>query len=100
MRRPNTTRTGYSFSPAMVQAVWDKGRPIPGYDARAVRADACGAAMYRDHYGLTTSVYGWEVDHMCPVARGGSDDLWNLQPLQWRNNRHKGDAYPQWTCAV
>jgi hypothetical protein len=35
------------------------------------------------------------------VAKGGSDDLANLQPLQWQNNRTKGDTWPQgWSCAV
>ena len=65
-----------------------------------MRKDACGAWMRRDHHGRTDSEYGWEVDHVRPVAEGGSDHLANLQPLQWQNNRHKGDSYPNWTCAV
>jgi hypothetical protein len=24
----------------------------------------------------------------------------NLQPLQWENNRHKGDNYPNWSCKI
>ena len=34
------------------------------------------------------------------MALGGSDSLSNLQPLYWENNRHKGDNWPQWSCAV
>jgi hypothetical protein len=34
-------------------------------------------------------------------AARGTDDLSNLQPLQWENNRGKGDTWPQqWVCAV
>ncbi len=31
-----------------------------------------------------------EVDHIIPVARGGSDDEWNLQALCRYHNRSKG----------
>jgi 5-methylcytosine-specific restriction endonuclease McrA len=53
--------------------------------------------MKFDDYGITDSKHGWEVDHIIPVSKGGTDDLSNLQPLQWDNNRKKGDTYP-WNC--
>ncbi len=55
--------------------------------------------MQRSKHGQIVQ-YGWEIDHIKPVALGGSDDLSNLQPLQWENNRTKGDEYPHKTCAV
>ena len=36
-----------------------------------------------DKYGDTSSDYGWEIDHIKPVARGGTDNLNNLQALYW-----------------
>lgn len=99
LRRNNTTREGSAFNALQIAAVWQKGRAVPGYDANEYRKDSCGAWMRRSDYGQTTE-FGWEIDHMMPVAAGGSDDLSNLQPLFWKNNRHKSDSWPQWACAI
>jgi 5-methylcytosine-specific restriction endonuclease McrA len=98
-RNGNTNTAGRNFDEATVRAVWQKGRAVPGYDPNIYRKDVCGAWMQRTEYG-TTGTYGWEIDHIKPVSKGGSDDLSNLQPLQWQNNRHKSDDWPQYTCAV
>lgn len=74
-------------------AVWAKGRVIPNYDAAVWRHDICGAVMKYESYG-TEGDYGWEIDHIKPESKGGSSDSSNLQPLQWKNNRSKGDTYP------
>ena len=54
--------------------------------------------MKRDEHGNTNSLTGQEIDHKKPVAKSGNDDSNNLQPLQWENNRHKGDNWPNWNC--
>lgn len=98
-RAPSTTRTGTSFSEAAVQAVWNKGRVAAGQNPAVIREDACGALIRRDRYGETVANgMGWEIDHILPTSRGGSDDLSNLQPLQWQNNRAKSDG--PLVCAV
>ena len=91
---------GNAFNSATVELVWQKGIIITGYDPNVYRKDTCGAWMRKDAYGNTNSDYGWEIDHIRPKSRGGTDELSNLQPLQWENNRHKGDDYPQWSCKI
>ena len=98
-RQPNTDRNGRWFSPQTVQAVWEKGRPIPNHNANEWRWDICGHIMKRDKHGNRQTEYGWDVDHKQPVAAGGDDNLSNLQPLSWRINARKGDAFP-WDCSM
>lgn len=95
----NKKINGNDFTPAEIEAVWKKGKVIFGSDSNVFRKDTCEAVIKRTEYGNTNSRNGWEIDHILPVTKGGTtDDLINLQPLQWENNRHKGDDYPDWTC--
>ena len=89
-----------AFTENEINAVWNKGKIIPGQDPNIWRKDACNATIKRGEYGNTNSSNGWEIDHIKPKSLGGSDDLSNLQPLQWENNRHKGDNWPNWSCKI
>ncbi len=93
----NTAADGKTFGAETIEAVWKKGTPEPSFSS--FRKDVCGASMQRGRHGQQEH-WGWEIDHIKPVAKGGTDDLDNLQPLQWENNRHKGDDYPKWECKV
>jgi hypothetical protein len=60
-----------------------------------MRKDICGAWIQWTEYGVTEpNGAGWEIDHVKPISAGGIDDLQNLQPLQWQNNRLKGEKWP------
>jgi hypothetical protein len=98
-RTPGTTGTGAPFHEAKIQLVWEKAPFAPNANPALYRLDSAGALIRRGDYGLTNRT-GWEIDHMIPVTAGGGDDLDNLQPLQWQNNRSKGDEYPYWIPAV
>lgn len=98
-RPPSTTIYGTPFLPNIIDMIWEKARVVPNYGSREYRQDRCGAWIRKASYG-TTGDYGWEIDHEKPVALNGTDDLSNLQPLHWRNNRGKADQYPGWTCTL
>jgi hypothetical protein len=71
--------------------IWQKAKIIPGVDSSIWRKDECNAWIFFDGYGNRTSDFGWEIDHIRPVSKGGSNELGNLRPLQWENNAAKQD---------
>lgn len=96
-RQHNTTRGGDKWSEGIKRAVWQKGTIIPNYSPDQWRWDKCGFVMKWSEHGNRQSEHGWEIDHINPVSNNGSDELNNLQPLNWRNNADKGDNL-NWSC--
>ena len=88
----NRNASGYGWTENDKRRVWNKtcGSKTPG-------KDACGNTVKFGEHGNTSSTYGWEIDHIKPVSKGGSDNLSNLQVLQWSVNRAKADKFP-WRC--
>lgn len=75
----------------LVDKVWERAQPIRGKDPNKVRKDPYGNQIKRDQYG-NDGPQGWEIDHIKPANRGGSDHLRNLQAMQTGKNRQLGDT--------
>ena len=74
-----------SWTESDIEAVWSQAQVVDRINPRKWRKDACGAWISRDHFGDRNSHFGWEIGRIVPEASGGTDDLANLRPLQWRN---------------
>ncbi len=71
--------------------VWSKAKPVRGKDPKRYRRDPTGKVIYKAAYGKT-SAQGWQVDHIKPKSRGGSNDIRNLQALSSKVNLSKGNS--------
>lgn len=87
------------FNEQTILEVWEKATVVDGYNPNLWRQDFAGAWIRRDAYG-TTMNFGWEIDHLLPVSKGGSDSLGNLNALHWKNNKRKGNDYPEFYTSV
>lgn len=76
-----------------IEMAWNKAEIIKGKNPDVYRKDSCGNEIYKSSYGKPTKM-GWEIDHIHPKAKGGTDLPRNIQALQWEENRKKSDTYP------
>lgn len=83
-----------------ITKIWEKATCVDGFDSDTIRKDCCGAFILKTEFGNRNSKYGWEIDHVYPLSKGGDDNLLNLRPMQWENNIAKGNSFPVYNCAV
>lgn len=72
---------------------WDNAHVVRGKNPELYRKDDYGNIIYKPSYGKQSEM-GWEIDHKHPKSKGGTDNLRNLQAIQWEENRIKSDKYP------
>lgn len=89
-----------NFDPEILESIWNRAMEMEGLDPKLFRKDACGAVMARSQYGMRDSNFGWEIDHVYPIAMGGDDNIENLRAMQWQNVESKGSNFPVYNSAV
>ena len=72
------------------ETAWEKAKKVRGRNPNLWRKDELGNLIYKPAYG-TEGERGWEIDHIRPKSKGGTDALDNLQALQTEANREKKD---------
>jgi len=71
--------------------VWNKAKKIQGKDPKKYRRDPYGNTMYKSSQGKSSDM-GWDIDHIKPQSKGGSNSTQNLQALNSSINRSKGNS--------
>lgn len=71
--------------------LWDKAKKIPGKNPNLYRKDPYDIEIYKPAYGKN-SPKGWDIDHIKPKSKGGSESIRNKQALSAKVNRKKGDS--------
>jgi hypothetical protein len=88
-----------NFSALIINLIWEKATIIDPEYKDKFRQDSCGAWIEKDKYGKE-DIYGWEINHVFPISKGGDDNIINLRAMHWLNHLSKKDFYPCYKCVI
>jgi hypothetical protein len=91
-----------NFSDAQKQTAWNKAKIVENDNdkGKVWRKDLADAWIKFTDYGDQESDYGWEVDHAFPESKGGGTEDYNIQAMNWKNNKTKADDFPKFKTSV
>jgi len=58
--------------------------------------DFAGWEVRKGAYGQERSKYGWNIDHILPLSKGGTNDYNNLQVTHIDTNNERGNKITFW----
>lgn len=80
-----------TFDEDTIQIIWEKGRVMQDHDATQWRKDECGAWIYREHYGVTDTEFGWKIEKVMPDVSERAD---SFRPFHHRNSYNIANGAP------
>jgi hypothetical protein len=66
------------------------------YGSQIKVKDYSDRKMDKSAYGNTNSEFGWNIDHIRPESKGGSNKQGNLEICTILTNDEKADKFPHW----
>jgi hypothetical protein len=78
----NATTGSKPFDECTIAQVWSKAQAELWFTF--FKRDEFGATIAKQEYGKE-SEYGWAIDHIVPISKGGTDAVDNLKPVHWKN---------------
>ncbi len=70
-----------NFTEEEIREVWSSISECRG---KKSCIDPWGREIKRFDYGCKDK-YCWNIDHILPISRGGTNSISNLQPLHWKS---------------
>src|SRR5574344_846204 len=90
------------------EIAWNTACIVPNHDPNVERWDACGAWIHYSDFENHNSDFGWDIDHVLPIAKlrlyKVPRTLWNhasnIRAMHWKNNQSKSNSYPYYIACV